>query len=119
MLQRKKDLCRIRSDPSWAGWFDSPALPLAALTRATFSWTIAFSSSPSWRSRSLHVAAPTVSTTLDQPLRERAEAVRQAVLHAARHVLGLALTAVNVEVTDVVLEHSCPPWLERPEPSQR
>ncbi|MGW6970398.1 hypothetical protein [Streptomyces sp. NPDC054952] len=62
----------------------------------------------------LHVAAITVSATLDQPLRERAEAVRQAVLHAAQHVLGIAVTAVDVEVT-AVLERSRQPRLERSE----
>ncbi|MEU9418107.1 hypothetical protein [Streptomyces sp. NPDC048272] len=65
-----------------------------------------------------HVAAITVSTTLDQPLRERAEAVRQAVLHAAQHVLGIAVTAVDVEVT-AVLERSRRPRLEPFEPSGR
>ncbi|MGW7065035.1 hypothetical protein ACWGHM_42020 [Streptomyces sp. NPDC054904] len=62
----------------------------------------------------LHVAAITVSTTLDQPLPERAEAVRQALLHAAQHVLGIAVTAVDVEVT-AVLERSRRPRLERSE----
>ncbi|MFJ5811551.1 Asp23/Gls24 family envelope stress response protein [Streptomyces sp. NBC_01426] len=70
---------------------------------------------PEQSGQALHVAAITLSTTLDQPLRERAEAVRQAVLHVAQNVLGLAVTAVNVEVTGV-LERS---RRTQPEPSER
>ncbi|MFG2715494.1 hypothetical protein ACGFX2_33835 [Streptomyces goshikiensis] len=51
----------------------------------------------------IHVVAITVAATLDQPLRWRAEAVRHAVLHAAEHVLGLAVTAVDVEVNAVLV----------------
>ncbi|WP_405532617.1 hypothetical protein OG592_34920 [Streptomyces avidinii] len=50
----------------------------------------------------VHVVVITVAATLDQPLRGRAEAVRQAVLHAAEHVLGLAVTTVDVEVNAVL-----------------
>ncbi|OKK21860.1 hypothetical protein AMK16_00880 [Streptomyces sp. CB00455] len=53
---------------------------------------------PSKGNRAVHVVAITVAAKLDKPLRERAEAVRQAVLHAAEHVLGLAVTTVDVEV---------------------
>ncbi|MGW6861079.1 hypothetical protein [Streptomyces xanthophaeus] len=52
--------------------------------------------------QAVHVVVITVAATLDQPLRGRAEAVRQAVLHAAEHVLGLAVTTVDVEVNAVL-----------------
>ncbi|MEV7441831.1 hypothetical protein AB0O22_11845 [Streptomyces sp. NPDC091204] len=66
----------------------------------------------------VHVVAMTVAATLDQPLRGRAEAARRAVLHAAEHVLGLAVTSVDVEV-NAVLEPSRVPGDERSEPSER
>ncbi|WP_046776836.1 hypothetical protein [Streptomyces yangpuensis] len=49
-----------------------------------------------------HVVTITVAATLDRPLRGRAEALRGAVLHSAEHVLGLAVTAVNVEINAVL-----------------
>ncbi|WP_328740987.1 alkaline shock response membrane anchor protein AmaP [Streptomyces erythrochromogenes] len=52
--------------------------------------------------QAVHIVVITVAATLDQPLRGRAEAVRQAVLHAAEHVLGLAVTTVDVEVNAVL-----------------
>ncbi|MFJ4865351.1 hypothetical protein [Streptomyces sp. NPDC088748] len=66
----------------------------------------------------VHAVAITVAATLDQPLRGRAEAVRQAVLHAAEHVLGLAVTTVDVEVS-AVLGHPRAPGDERSELSDR
>lgn len=66
----------------------------------------------------VHVVVITVAATLDQPLRGRAEAIRQAVLHAAEHVLGLAVTTVDVEV-NAVLEPSRAPSDERSELSER
>ncbi|MFI1279894.1 hypothetical protein ACH4U5_03895 [Streptomyces sp. NPDC020858] len=66
----------------------------------------------------VHVVVITVAATLDQPLRGRAEAVRQAVLHASEHVLGLAVTTVDVEV-NAVLEPSRAPGDERSELSER
>ncbi|WP_405442499.1 alkaline shock response membrane anchor protein AmaP [Streptomyces avidinii] len=68
-------------------------------------------------SHAVHVVVITVAATLDQPLRGRAEAVRQAVLHAAEHVLGLAVTTVDVEVS-AVLGHSRVPGDERSELSE-
>ncbi|MFB6477388.1 hypothetical protein ACFCXF_02865 [Streptomyces virginiae] len=65
----------------------------------------------------VHVVVITVAATLDQPLRGRAEAVRQAVFHAAEHVLGLAVTTVDVEVS-AVLGHSRVRGDERSEPSE-
>ncbi|MFD9621521.1 hypothetical protein ACFWB2_30195 [Streptomyces virginiae] len=61
--------------------------------------------SPSKGGHIAHVVALTVAAKLDKPLREQAEAVRQAVLHAAEHVLGLAVTTVDVNV-NAVLEPS-------------
>ncbi|MEU9182358.1 hypothetical protein AB0C90_37230 [Streptomyces sp. NPDC048550] len=66
----------------------------------------------------VHVVVITVAATLDRPLRGRAEAVRRAVLHAAEHVLGLAVTTVDVEV-NAVLEPSRAPGDERSELSER
>ncbi|MGW2441335.1 hypothetical protein ACWCY1_32025 [Streptomyces goshikiensis] len=68
--------------------------------------------SPSKGGHVAHIVAITVAAKLDKPLREQAEAVRQAVLHAAEHVLGLAVTTVNVDVNDV-LEPSRVPVGER------
>ncbi|MFD9479899.1 hypothetical protein [Streptomyces nojiriensis] len=65
-----------------------------------------------------HVVALTVAAKLDKPLREQAEAVRQAVLHAAEHVLGLAVTTVDVDV-NAVLEPSRVPGGARSELSER
>lgn len=72
---------------------------------------------PSNGDRTVH-AAITVAAKLDKPLRDRAEAVRQAVLHTAEHVLGLAVTTVDVEVNGV-LEPSHIPGGESSEPSER
>ncbi|MGW7329251.1 hypothetical protein ACWGIU_11810 [Streptomyces sp. NPDC054840] len=69
-------------------------------------------------SRVVHVVMITVAATLDQPLRGRAEAVRRAVLHAAEHVLGLAVTTVDVEV-NAVLELSGAPGDMRSGPGER
>ncbi|MGW6785149.1 hypothetical protein [Streptomyces sp. NPDC054987] len=49
-----------------------------------------------------HVVTITVAATLDRPLRGRAEALREAVLHSAQDVLGLTVTAVNVEINAVL-----------------
>ncbi|MFD9302878.1 hypothetical protein ACFWCB_09360 [Streptomyces sp. NPDC060048] len=72
---------------------------------------------PSNGNRAVHAVAISVAAKLDKPLRERAEAVRQAVLHAAEHILGLAVTTVDVEV-DAVLEPSRVPSDERAELSE-
>ncbi|MGW7349068.1 hypothetical protein [Streptomyces sp. NPDC054854] len=74
--------------------------------------------SPSEDGPRSHSVALTVTAKLDKPLRERAEAVRQAVLHAADHVLGLAVTTVDV-IVDGVLEPSQEPGGERSGPSAR
>ncbi|MFD3538590.1 hypothetical protein ACFWUQ_03710 [Streptomyces sp. NPDC058662] len=68
--------------------------------------------------RSVHVVAITVAAALDQPLRERAERVRQAVFDAAEHVLGLTVTVVDLEI-NAVLERSRGPGTERFELSER
>ncbi|MEU9299642.1 hypothetical protein [Streptomyces sp. NPDC048269] len=44
----------------------------------------------------------TLATTLDRPLRERAAQVRRAVLHAAHHDLGLAVTGVDLEINSLL-----------------
>ncbi|MEW2371376.1 hypothetical protein AB0940_18725 [Streptomyces sp. NPDC006656] len=44
----------------------------------------------------------TLATTLDQPLPERAAHVRQAVLNAAHHELGLAVAGVDVEINSLL-----------------
>ncbi|MFE5520941.1 hypothetical protein ACFQ9Q_24920 [Streptomyces virginiae] len=49
-----------------------------------------------------HLVTITIAAELDKPLREQADAVRQAVLHAAEHVLGLAVTTVDVDVSSVL-----------------
>ncbi|MFB7175744.1 hypothetical protein ACFCYM_33735 [Streptomyces sp. NPDC056254] len=49
-----------------------------------------------------HVVTITVAATPDRPLRGRAEALRVAVLNSAEHVLGLTVTAVNVEINAVL-----------------
>ncbi|MFE2560219.1 hypothetical protein ACFXGT_30205 [Streptomyces sp. NPDC059352] len=59
-----------------------------------------------------------MATALDQPLREQAQRIRQAVLHAAEHTLGLAVTAVDLEI-DAVLELPRVPRGERFELSER
>ncbi|MEU9237216.1 hypothetical protein [Streptomyces subrutilus] len=64
--------------------------------------------SPSENGPPTHTVAIAVAARLDKPLRERAEAVRRAVLQAAEHVLGLAVTAVHVDV-NAVLEDSRTP----------
>ncbi|MFF3728117.1 hypothetical protein ACFYYM_37800 [Streptomyces erythrochromogenes] len=74
--------------------------------------------SPSKGGQVAHIVAITVAAKLDRPLREQAEAVRQAVLHAAEHVLGLAVTTVDVDV-NAVLEPSQVPGAERSETSVR
>ncbi|MFD3547093.1 hypothetical protein ACFWUW_16045 [Streptomyces sp. NPDC058655] len=73
---------------------------------------------PSNGNRAVHAVAITVAAKLDGPLRERAEAVRQAVLHTAEHVLGLAVTTVDVEVTAVLEPSRMPGGEERSELSQ-
>ncbi|MFJ3205707.1 hypothetical protein [Streptomyces sp. NPDC086989] len=55
-----------------------------------------------------HAVTMTLAATLDQPLPGRAEQVRRAVLHAAEHVIGIAVTTVDVEI-NAVLEPSCVP----------
>ncbi|WP_329107074.1 hypothetical protein [Streptomyces sp. NBC_01439] len=65
----------------------------------------------------VHVVALTMAAALDQPLRERAEKVRQAVLYAAEHILGLAVTSVDLTINSV-LEHSHMSSGERPEGSE-
>ncbi|MFC9910757.1 hypothetical protein [Streptomyces sp. NPDC059862] len=50
----------------------------------------------------IHVTM-TLATTLDQPLPDRAAQVRRAVLHAADHELGLAVTGVDLMI-DTVLD---------------
>ncbi|MFD3874844.1 hypothetical protein [Streptomyces sp. NPDC058623] len=57
---------------------------------------------PTGHGTAVHVAM-TLATTLDQPLPKRAAQVRRAVLHAADHVLGLAVTDVDLEI-DTVLD---------------
>ncbi|MGP3998864.1 hypothetical protein [Streptomyces sp. 8N706] len=44
----------------------------------------------------------TVAAALDRPLPDRADHVRRAVLHAAHHVLGLAVTRADLEIVDVL-----------------
>ncbi|MGW6691355.1 hypothetical protein [Streptomyces sp. NPDC054961] len=66
----------------------------------------------------VHVVAITVAAALDQPLRERAEKVRQAVFYAAEHSLGLTVTAVDLEI-NAVLEPLRGPRAERFELSDR
>ncbi|MBZ9593887.1 hypothetical protein [Streptomyces yangpuensis] len=65
-----------------------------------------------------HVVTITVAATLDRPLRGRAEALREAVLHSAEHVLGLAVTAVHVEI-NAVLDLSPVPSDDRSELGDR
>ncbi|WP_405785806.1 hypothetical protein [Streptomyces sp. NBC_01367] len=65
-----------------------------------------------------HSVAITVAAAIDRPLRERAEKVRQAVLNAAEHTLGLAVTAVDLEI-NAVLELPGVPGGERSELSER
>ncbi|MEV8533188.1 hypothetical protein [Streptomyces sp. NPDC051211] len=57
---------------------------------------------PAGSGTAVHVAM-TLAATLDQPLPDRAAQVRQAVLHAADHALGLAVTDVDLEI-DTVLD---------------
>lgn len=56
-------------------------------------------------------AAMTVVATLERPLPETGEQVRQSVLKAADRVLGLGVTDVDITVVDV-LESSLPAWPE-------
>lgn len=65
-----------------------------------------------------HSIALTVATALDQPLREQAQRIRQAVLYAAEHTLGLAVTAVDLDI-NAVLELPRVPRGERFELSER
>ncbi|MFD6228726.1 hypothetical protein ACFWFZ_17850 [Streptomyces sp. NPDC060232] len=53
-------------------------------------------------SRAVHTVALTIAAALDQPLPERAEEVRRAVLHAAHRGLGLRVTAVDLTVNAVL-----------------
>ncbi|MGW0749164.1 hypothetical protein [Streptomyces sp. NPDC002587] len=73
---------------------------------------------PAKGDHAVHVVAITLAATLDRPLRRRAEEVREAVLRAAEHVLGLAVTTVDVEI-NAVLEPSRKPGGERAELSGR
>ncbi|MFD7539916.1 hypothetical protein [Streptomyces sp. NPDC059819] len=57
---------------------------------------------PTGNGTTVHVAM-TLAMTLDEPLPARAAQVRQAVLQAADHVLGMALTHVDLEI-DTVLD---------------
>ncbi|MFD3580412.1 hypothetical protein [Streptomyces sp. NPDC058644] len=52
---------------------------------------------PTGNGTAVHVAM-TLAAALDQPLHERAAQVRRAVLHAADHVLGLAVGDVDLEI---------------------
>ncbi|MFE2328763.1 hypothetical protein ACFXD5_33495 [Streptomyces sp. NPDC059385] len=65
-----------------------------------------------------HSITITVAAALDQPLPERAERVRQAVLYSAEHTLGLAVTVVDLEI-NAVLELPRAPGGEQLEPSGR
>ncbi|MET9678347.1 hypothetical protein ABZY68_35445 [Streptomyces sp. NPDC006482] len=65
-----------------------------------------------------HSIAITVATALDQPLREQAQRIRLAVLYAAEHTLGLAVTSVDLEI-NAVLELPRLPSGERFELSER
>ncbi|MBT2404925.1 MULTISPECIES: hypothetical protein [unclassified Streptomyces] len=56
---------------------------------------------PTRNDTAVHVVM-TLATTLDQPLPERAAQVRQAVLHAAQHELGLAVTDVDLEINTLL-----------------
>ncbi|MER5472592.1 hypothetical protein ABZX90_39435 [Streptomyces sp. NPDC002935] len=47
----------------------------------------------------------TLTTTLDRPLPDRVQQVRRAVLHSAAQDLGLAVTAVDITVIDILA-----PW---------
>lgn len=49
-----------------------------------------------------HAISITVATALDKPLPEQAQRVRQAVLYAAEHTLGLAVTVVDLEINAVL-----------------
>ncbi|NXY94047.1 hypothetical protein HYE82_06490 [Streptomyces sp. BR123] len=73
---------------------------------------------PAREGRAVHVVAITIAAALDQPLPERAEEVRRAVLDAAEHVLGLAVTAVDLEINGV-LELAHVPSSRRFELSER
>ncbi|MFH9799180.1 MULTISPECIES: hypothetical protein [Streptomyces] len=53
-------------------------------------------------SRAVHTVALTIAAALDQPLPERAEEVRGAVLHAAHRGLGLRVTAVDLTINAVL-----------------
>ncbi|MGW1642627.1 hypothetical protein [Streptomyces lavendulae] len=55
-----------------------------------------------------HTVTITVAAGLDEPLRDRAEAVRRAVLRAGEHILGLAVTTVDVTI-NAVLDSSLVP----------
>ncbi|MER7982775.1 hypothetical protein [Streptomyces sp. NPDC095817] len=49
----------------------------------------------------VHVAM-TLAASLDHPLHERAEQVRQAVFHAADRTLGLAVTSIDLKIDSVL-----------------
>ncbi|MGW7436909.1 hypothetical protein [Streptomyces sp. NPDC054849] len=57
---------------------------------------------PTQDGRASHVVTLTIAATLDQPLPERAEKARRAVLHAADRLLGLAVTAVDLKINAVL-----------------
>ncbi|MEU4356841.1 hypothetical protein [Streptomyces virginiae] len=52
--------------------------------------------------RAVHTVALTIAAALDQPLPQRAEEVRRAVLHAAHRGLGLQVTAVDLTINAVL-----------------
>ncbi|MFI9822028.1 hypothetical protein ACIHFC_16395 [Streptomyces sp. NPDC052013] len=57
---------------------------------------------PAGDGTAVHVSM-TLASTLDQPLPDRAAEVRRAVLHAAEHELGLAVTGVDLRI-DALLD---------------
>ncbi|MFF3564667.1 hypothetical protein ACFYXS_31955 [Streptomyces sp. NPDC002574] len=56
---------------------------------------------PSGEGPAVHIAL-TLAATPDRPLPEYAARVRQAVLHAAHRTLGLAISGVDVTITDLL-----------------
>lgn len=56
---------------------------------------------PTGDGTAVHIAM-TLAASLDQPLHERAEQVRQAVFHAADRKLGLAVTSVDLKIDSVL-----------------
>ncbi|MFG2662054.1 hypothetical protein ACGFXD_43970, partial [Streptomyces sp. NPDC048425] len=56
---------------------------------------------PTADGQAVHIAL-TLVAALDRPLPDRADEVRQAVLHAGYRILGLAIRSVDVTVVDVL-----------------